>query len=129
MRLRAVHLGTATGGQPLLAVAGPLAADLLAEAARHLGAAPAQRIARDSEIAAALDLVYRSAGMTVTVHEEGLGQVLVDSGAVDRHAYETALSDYRPEEHGRIGDFLVERGVILREMLERAMQQQRGMPA
>jgi adsorption protein B len=36
------------------------------------------------------------------------------------------LREYRPEEHGRVGDFLVERGVILREMLERVLQQ-RGL--
>jgi bacteriophage N4 adsorption protein B len=121
-RLRAVHVGTSSSGQPLLAVACPLAADVLAEATQHFGSAPAQRIARDSEIAAALEIVCAAAGVTLTVHEEGLGQVLVDTGAVDRHAYESALHDYRPDEHGRVGDFLVERGVILKEMLEQAVQ-------
>jgi adsorption protein B len=129
LRLRAVHVGKASNGEPLLAVATPLHAEALAEAAAHLGGTPAQRIARDSEVAAALDLVCRSAGITVTAHEEGLGQVLVDTGAVDRHAYESALSDYRPEEHGRIGDFLVERGVILRDLLEQAIDRQRGLAA
>jgi bacteriophage N4 adsorption protein B len=125
-RLRALHVGTAKNGEPVLAVACPLGAEALAEAAQHLGAAPVQRIARDSEIAAALQIACATQGVTMTAREEHLGQVLVDSGAVDRHAYETALGDYRPDEHGRVGDFLVERGVILREMLEQALERQRG---
>ena len=127
MRLRAIHVGAARNGEPMLAVACPLGAGALAEATQHLGAAPVQRIARDSEIAAALEIICETAGVTLTVHEEGLGQVLVDSGAVDRDAYETALGEYRPEEHGRVGDYLVERGVLLREMLEQAMERQRGL--
>jgi adsorption protein B len=129
LRLRAVHVGRAKHGEPLLAVATPLNAQALAEAAQHLGAAPVQRIARDSEVAAALDLVCQSAGLTVSGHDERLGQVLVDSGAVDRRAYELALSEYRPDEHGRIGDFLVERGVILRDLLEQALETHRPVPA
>ena len=124
-RLRAVHVGPSASGLPVLAVSSPLPPEAQEEATRHFGATPVQRIARDSEIAAALQIACAAAGVTLTVHEQGLGQVLVDSGAVDRHAYEAALSDYRPEEHGRVGDFLVERGVILRDMLDRAMQRHR----
>jgi adsorption protein B len=36
------------------------------------------------------------------------------------------LREYRPDEHGRIGDFLVERGVVLRSLLEQALRQQRA---
>jgi adsorption protein B len=125
-RLRAVCVGASASGQPVLAVATPLARKALAEAAQQLGSTPVQRIARDSEISAALDLLCAQAGVPAAAHEEALGEALAAAGAVDRHAYETALREYRPEEHGRVGDFLVERGVILREMLERVLQQ-RGL--
>jgi adsorption protein B len=122
-RLRAIYVGTSPTGQPVLAVAAPLSADAIAEATQQLGSAPVQRIARDSEITAALDLLCAQAGMPAAVHDEALGEALAAAGAVDRHAYESALREYRPEEHGRVGDFLVERGVILKEMLESVLQQ------
>jgi adsorption protein B len=122
-RLRAVYVGSSASGQPVLAVATPLSKEAVAEAQQHLGSVPVQRIARDSEITAALDLLCAQAGVQPAAHEEALGEALAAAGAVDRHAYETALRDYRPEEHGRVGDFLVERGVILKEMLEGVLQQ------
>jgi adsorption protein B len=127
-RLHAIYVGAGNAGQPVLAVAMPLAKEALDEAAQHLGSVPVQRIARDSEITAALDLLCAQAGVPAAAHDEALGEALAAAGAVDRHAYETALRDYRPEEHGRVGDFLVERGVILKEMLEGVLQQ-RGAPA
>ncbi|MDB5750412.1 MAG: glycosyl transferase family protein [Ramlibacter sp.] len=55
LRLRAVCIGADTAGRPLLAVATPLDEPALLEASRHLGAVPRQQIARDSELAAALE--------------------------------------------------------------------------
>jgi adsorption protein B len=126
-RLRAVFVGPGKNGEPMLAVALPLSQEGLAEAAQHLGAAPLQRIARDSEIRSALDLVCQATGAAPSPqHEAGLAQVLADTRAVDQHAFEFAVREYRPELHGRVGEFLVERGVILKDMLEMAVQQQRA---
>jgi adsorption protein B len=125
-RHRAVFVGPSQSGQPVVAVALPLGADALAELTQHLGAAPVQRIARDSEIRTALDLVCTTTGVAPAAHHEAaLAQVLADTHAVDRHAFEFAVREYRPELHGRVGDFLVERGVILKDILELAVQQQR----
>jgi adsorption protein B len=125
-RHRAVAAGSGQAGEPVLAVAGPLSAEALAEITRHLGSAPVQRIARDSEISAALDILCALDGVPATPHAQALGEVLLQSGAVDRSAWELALREYRPDEHGRIGDFLVERGVVLRSLLEQALRQQRA---
>ena len=43
--------------------------------------------------------------------------------------YETAVRDDRPEEHGGVGQFLVERGVVVVEAIEEALQRQRGVAA
>ena len=102
----------------------PPDAERVAQLTQQLGAAPVLRIARDSEVRAALDLLSQQAGVAADVAAEpALGEAVAEAGAVDREAYEAALREYRPEEHGRIGDFLVERGVILREMLEQVLQQ------
>ncbi|MDB5947167.1 MAG: glycosyl transferase family protein, partial [Ramlibacter sp.] len=124
LRHRAIFIGPDDQGRPMLAVAGPLGADGLAAVARQLGAVPLLRVARDSEISAALDLVCEASSLPAPAGDS-LGDVL--AGLVDRHAFEFALREYRPEQHGRVGDFLVERGVILRAVLEQAMQQQRGL--
>ena len=122
LQCHAVCAGRSESGSPLLAVALPPDAQVLAQLAQQLGGAPVLRIARDSEVRAALELLSQQAGVAA-VAEPALGEAVAEAGAVDREAYEAALREYRPEEHGRIGDFLVERGVILREMLEQVLQQ------
>jgi adsorption protein B len=122
---RAVALGPGAKGAPLLAVGAPLGAQALAEAAGFLGTAPQQRIARDSEISTALVLAFPAAAGPSNVHEPALGEVLVEHGLVDREAYESALREYQPDQHGRVGDFLVQRGVLPASVLEEALQKQR----
>jgi adsorption protein B len=41
---------------------------------------------------------------------------LVDVGPLS-----TALQEYRPDQHGRIGDFLVKQGVVTREAIHEAV--------
>jgi adsorption protein B len=63
LRLRAVCIGPNASGVPVLAVASPLDAHGLAEAALHLGATPLQRIAREREIDDALAVVAAEAAV------------------------------------------------------------------
>jgi adsorption protein B len=58
-----------------------------------------------------------------------LAQVLAEDGAVDRQQYEQAVRDYRPEEHGGVGEFLLERGVLVAELMEKAVLRQREIAA
>jgi adsorption protein B len=129
LRLRALYIGTQESGEPVLAVAGPLQAEALAEVAAHLGGQPVQRIARDSEIRSALDVVCGAAQMQAPGPVETLTEVVAEQGLVEREPYEEALHDYRPEQHGSVGEFLLERGVLLGEALANAVQQQRGLAA
>ena len=46
-----------------------------------------------------------------------LGDILVDRGHVRRDAFEDALKTYQPERHGRIGERLLQLGVITKEAL------------
>ena len=42
-----------------------------------------------------------------------------------KDVFDTAMRDYRPDQHGRIGDYLVDRRVILRDVVEQVVQDQR----
>jgi adsorption protein B len=87
LRHRAVPIGQGKSGQPVLAVAVPPAAQALAELTQALGAAPLLRIARDSELDAALATVLPSAApVEPAVQEETLGQILVHGGGLLRDA-------------------------------------------
>jgi bacteriophage N4 adsorption protein B len=128
-RHRALAIGRTEAQEPVVAVAAPLSDDALAELAQHLGAAPAQRVARDSEIAEGLQLACSLAGVEAPVAEANLAELVAEDGLVDRAGYETAVRDYRPEQHGGVGQFLVERGVVVVEAIEEALQRQRGVAA
>ncbi|RYF40358.1 MAG: hypothetical protein EOO25_12785, partial [Comamonadaceae bacterium] len=51
-----------------------------------------------------------------------LGDMLIDRGLLKREVFEGAMRSYRPDRHGRIGDFLVESRVIPREIVEEVVQ-------
>ena len=88
---------------------------------------------RESEVAEGLRIVRGAdatpAGATdVPRQARGvplLGDLLIELGLVTRSAFEAALQAYRPEQHGRIGDFMVARHVITRDALTRAVAEQR----
>ncbi|MDB5956134.1 glycosyl transferase family protein [Ramlibacter sp.] len=127
-RHRAVFIGRGEAGEPLLAVAVPLEEEALAQLAQHFGAAPLQRIALDSELAQALEVLCAQSGVAAPV-SESLAQVLADNGSVDRRQYEEAVREYRPEENGGVGEFLVERGVLVAALVEKAVHRQRELAA
>jgi bacteriophage N4 adsorption protein B len=56
-----------------------------------------------------------------------IGDLLIEHGHVRREAFEAAMQDYRPDRHGRIGDYMVARGVISRAALENVIEQQRRL--
>jgi adsorption protein B len=128
VRHRAVLIGIEQDGRPVLAVAAPLAEEGLAEVALHLGAQPLQRVARDSEVSAALEIACAERGLEATA-ADSLGELVAQQGMLDREKYEIAVREYRPEDNGRVGDFLVEKGVIVGAVLEQAVKQQRALGA
>jgi bacteriophage N4 adsorption protein B len=104
-----------------------------------------QRIAREGEIADGLRLLR---GVPVTPDAEStaaqgfspqdattphavplLGDLLIEHGAVRRAAFEQALQRYRPAEHGRIGNYMVEQGVISSDALAQAIAEQERLRA
>ena len=129
-----MHIGYDAGGVPQLAVSSPLAPESLAELQAIFGTLPQQRIARESEIAIALRLVRGAEDSFANVKESGagvplLGDALIAQGLLKRDVFESAMQAYRPEKHGRVGDYLVEQRVILREVIERVVTQQRKLHA
>lgn len=135
-RLRALYIGPGADGQPdagmaRIAVASGLGEDARAELEIVLGRTPFAMIARESEIAAGLRLLrgqrnafdQRQAEARVPL----LGDLLIASGLLSREVFHAAMHRYRPERHGRIGDYLVNEAVISRDAIEQAVRQQRQL--
>lgn len=129
-RLRILHLGTNEKIQPLLAVASPLLPAAVSELTSLLGQPPVQYVARESEIAAGLRLFSGSANAfgadgQPLAQTPLLGDFLIERGLLNRQLFENTMEKYRPQNHGRIGDFLVEQQVLSREVVEQAVKEQR----
>ncbi len=125
LRWRVVPLGNDVHGQPQVAVASPLSPEALQQVSEQLGGEPVQMIARESEIVAHLRLLNSSQGqLPLDSHTPLLGDLLIESGQLDRNVFNNAMLHYRPQEHGRIGDYLVDIGVLPRATIEQAVARQ-----
>lgn len=58
-----------------------------------------------------------------------IGDLLIEHGHVRREAFEAAMQHYRPDRHGRIGDYMVAREVISLAALDNVIQEQRRLQA
>jgi adsorption protein B len=127
IRHRAIALGLNKAGGPVLAVASALSPEAVAELTAALQAQPLQRIAREGEIAVALRMLREASGASPQSVPSGplLGDMLIERGLLKKEVFDTAMRDYRPDQHGRIGDYLVERRVIPRDVVEQVVQDQR----
>jgi adsorption protein B len=127
IRHRAIPLGLNKAGGPVVAVASPLSAEALTELTQLLQAPPLQRIAREGEIAVALRMLREGSSSTAQAVPSGplLGDMLVERGLLQRDVFDHAMREYRPDKHGRIGDYLVDRRVIPRDVVEQVVQEQR----
>jgi adsorption protein B len=130
IRHRAIHMGRNKHNRPVLAVTSPLTETALADVTQGLGEEPVQRIAREGELAIALRLLREDVpeGKPAGAVPTGplLGDMLIERGLLRRTEFDAAMAEYKPDQHGRIGDYLVLRGVIAREMLEQVVQEQRN---
>lgn len=131
-RYRAIYLGADTARGPLLAVAGPLPKEILAELTTQLGAQPRQHIVRESELAIALRQLLDAKenfaeAKTSRADVPLLGDMLIEQGLIQRDLFELSMRTYRPDRHGRVGDYLVDQGVILRDVIEQVVGQQHRM--
>ena len=129
IRLRLLPIGQGEVGQLIVAVAGPLGKEELAELNAALGHGPVQQIARESEITAGLRHL-RGDPEHLTGDQSGspllLGDILTEQGLVTSVALKAAMRDYRPSRDGRIGDFLVRRGILTPEALRQGLDKQNG---
>jgi bacteriophage N4 adsorption protein B len=129
IRHRAIHMGRNKNNRAVLAVASPMSEQSLAAITQAIGEEPVQRIAREGEVAVALRLLRdgKHDGKAPAIpHGPLLGDMLIERGILRREQFEAAMRDYKPDQHGRICDYLVERRVIQREMLETVAQEQRS---
>ncbi len=125
LRWRVVLLGNNADGQPQVAVASPLSAEGLQQVSQQLGQEPVQLIARESEIVAQLRRDNATDRQSVpNASAPLLGDLLIESGLLDRAVFDRAMLGYRPQLHGRIGDYLVDTGVLPRTTIEQAVARQ-----
>ncbi len=131
IRHRAIPLGHNKAGGAVLAVASPLTPDAIIELTQALKMEPLQRIAREGEIAVALRMLREGSGGAVATASKAvpsgplLGDMLIERGLLRKEVFDMAMREYRPDKHGRIGDYLVERRVIPRDVVEQVVQDQR----
>ncbi len=133
VRYRVLAAGRSEDGRIVLATASPLRPQPLADLTASLGHDPVQVIARESEIAAGLR-VLRGDETALDEVATGrarplLGDVLIEHRLIDRAAFDKAMALYRPEQHGRIGDFLVQSGVLSAASLAEALTLQQRAAA
>lgn len=81
-----------------------------------------QFIARESEINAGLRLICGSDYHINAVPL--LGDLLVEMKLITREHFQAALDEYRPHRDGRIGDYLVRRGVASEQAIATAVEEQ-----
>lgn len=133
VRHRALSIGKATDGHFDVAVARPLSPAALAELAATLRMPVTQKIVRESEVAAGLRLLRGDESSFAAIARGAtaplLGDILIEQNLVARSDFEAALIDYHPERDGRIGEFLVQRGIITPAAIEQAVAEQRRVIA
>lgn len=133
-RYRAVYIGMDEHERPLLAMASALPDAALDELGAWFGVRPRQHIVRESEISIALRLLSGTSGSFSALGKGNagvplLGDMLIEQGLLKRKVFEEAMETYRPDRHGRVGDYLVRCEVIRRDVIERVVAQQKLMHA
>ncbi|GLU34499.1 glycosyl transferase family protein [Trinickia caryophylli] len=146
VRYRVLPGGEGPAGHAIVLAASPVGDAAIASLETQLGQPVALHVVREGEIAAGLRHLRGGVAVrTSDAHGSGapeagaggrgvplIGDMLIEHGYVKRHAFDAALTDYRPDRHGRIGEYMVARGVISREALSHVIQEQRrlsGLPA
>ncbi len=129
VRERLLPMGGGPGRPIQIAVARPIGGQAMERLRSLLGYEPEQRIARESEIAAGLRLLRGDAQAFQTHPMPLLGDILLDRGLVQPKALAEALDGYRPDQHGRVGDFLVRQGVVTRSAIHEAVNAQQRILA
>lgn len=125
LRWRVVPLRISADGRPQIAVASPLSAEGLEQISAELGSQPEQFIARESEIISQLRRLDASDNQSLPdASAPLLGDLLIEMGLLDRNVFNAAMLHYRPQQHGRIGDYLVDIGVLPRATIEQAVTRQ-----
>lgn len=125
-RYRVVPFAEDQDGVLHLAVIDAPSDEVLAEIQTSVGCAVALFVATEQQISAALD--WYGAGdetikiKAVTVARKPLGDFLIELGALTAETLARNLSDYNRERDGRIGAYLMMRGVISQTHLNDALQ-------
>ncbi|WP_165190253.1 glycosyl transferase family protein [Paraburkholderia dioscoreae] len=126
IRHRVLAQGKDGDGRAILLAASPLGDEVLAELAQALGQPVTQQIVRESEIATGLRVLRgeQEALAVGAARVPLIGDLLIELGHVTRERFNEALQLYRPDLDGRIGDFMMTRGVITAVALNAAIQAQ-----
>ncbi|MEN3930190.1 glycosyl transferase family protein [Microvirga sp. W0021] len=130
IRGRIVVLGQGKGKHVILGVIAPLNPKILEHITAELGYTPEQRIISESELVAGLR--YLTAGNENAASDLKLGNqqvpllgdIMVEMALANREDIDKQMEIYSPDKDGRIGEFLVSKGVITADALQKAIQEQ-----
>ncbi len=119
-----------------IAVASPLPPQALTQLQEATGCHFSQSIVRESEIVAGLRLISKQRNVAEIQDEHHsshfhhstplLGDILIEHHLVNHAQFDEALHIYQPERDGRIGDYLVNIGVVTRDSIDLAVKEQRS---
>ncbi len=124
VRYRMLPVGRDETGTLIVAVAAPLPLRAIETIRKTTGTTPVQRIVRESEINAGLRLLRGTSPAFNNRQAPLLGDLLLERGLMKREVFETAMEQYRPGEDGRIGEYLVRRGIVTAEALADTVREQ-----
>ena len=116
-------------GKIRLALAAPLSERANKEIATTLGYHPRVFVVRDQDVTAGLRIL-RGGTSNAEAHPTSaaaplLGDLLIEIGEISKEAFDQAMNDYVPSRDGRIGSYLIVRGVITEDALQQTLQEQR----
>ncbi|WP_374309479.1 glycosyl transferase family protein [Methylocella sp.] len=112
-------------GAVSFAIAFPLSDDAQSELLALLGEEPRLRVARESEVAAALRLIGGDADAFADIafaREPLIGDVLIQAGLVELAKLDEAFEDYEPERDGSMGAHLMRCGALSSAVLRAALE-------
>lgn len=129
-RYRVLAIAEKDSDRLALATAFPLSGKTLDAISAEIGYEPHQFIVRDRVVARGLSLLAtiregRDINDTIEDGVPRLGQILVEKGLISNEALQTALANYIPQRDGQIGAYLVSHDVVFKSAVDQALEEQR----
>lgn len=128
LQLRALPIGVGEKGRLKIAVARPLSQDEEKRMVQRLGDRFEQLIAPEGQLMATIARLQEESALTRQALDVPLlHEMVIQNGLVKRKTINSAMRTYRPGLHGTIGEYLISRGIINRDIIAKLVTEQKSM--